>query len=135
MARALVTLLCPQFFAVRKAVGAFFTLFREPCSFVETIRVDDERVSLPPANGISQEAGIGSLRKRPSIRPYRAPCMPHFEELKRPVGQLEELESIVIGEVTRPAHRIAAEHGILPIRNGCSGCRILGLRRVVLLLP
>src|SRR5205814_8596010 len=86
-------------------------------------------------NGISHEAWIGSLRKRPSIRPYRAPGMPHLEELKRPVRQLEELESIVIGEVTRPAHRIAAEHGMLPIRNGCSGCRILGLRGVIFLLP
>src|SRR5439155_5275589 len=117
MVRPLVTLDCPQFVAMRKAVGAIFTLFGEPCPFVETIRLDDERVALPPANEVSQEPGIGSLRKWPSIRPDGAPRMPHLKELKSPVGQVKELESIVIREITRPTERITAEHGILPIRN------------------
>src|SRR5262245_16649639 len=98
---------------MREAMGSTLIVFREPGPFVETVRLDNERVSVPSANGVSQKPRVGFFRKRPAVGPDRAPRMPHLKKLKRPAGQLNEFEPIVVGEITGPTERITAHHGIL----------------------
>src|SRR5262249_51521016 len=91
-------------------------IFGEPRTIVVTVRFDDERVTVPVSDCISEPVLFGRVfRKFSSVGPDGAPVVAVLEELNDPVGFLEKFKTVVPREQARIAKRITPQHGIFRI--------------------
>src|SRR3989338_7386787 len=63
----------------------------EPRSLVKTVRLNNQRVSLPSAHRVSHPPRVGILRELSSIEPDVAPDVSPLEELHDSVWKMGEL--------------------------------------------
>src|SRR6266566_817304 len=99
---------------MRKAVPTLPAVLRDPGPVVKAIRLDDERVSVPPADRISHVSQNRGIRRQfAPVWPDGPPRMTQLKELQNSVGQLDELHPIVVSECPWITQAIADIHRIL----------------------
>src|SRR6267143_1702337 len=101
-------------------VAVRITEMIDPGSVVIAIGLNDECVSLPPANRVSVPTRIWLLRKLPPIRPDGAPQIVILHVLQHPVRSLNELKGsqIRFPQIARITQRLATRNWVVPFSRG-----------------
>ena len=90
-----------------------------PRSIVIAVRLDNECVSVPSADGISVKSRDRRIRRQfAPVGPDIAPYMTNLKEFQSPARQLNEFESVVVGGGPRKAQGIADVHWIFGVPLG-----------------
>ena len=66
----------------------------EPQLVVETVRLDDERISLPPSNGVPVESLLWRVLEKLPVRPDLPPPVILLEEHEDSAGNADDLERL-----------------------------------------
>src|SRR5467141_3065636 len=92
----------------------------DPGSVIIPIGLNDECVSLPPANRVSVPTRIRILRKLPPIRPDGAPQIVILHVLQHPVRSLHEFKGsqIRFPQIARITQRLATRNWVIPLSRG-----------------
>ena len=99
---------------MRKAVPTLPAVLRDPGPVVKAIRLDDERVSVPPADRISHVSQNRGIRRQfAPVGPDGPPRMTQLKELQNSVGQLDEL--IRAGLATAETESVVARSRTLEV--------------------
>ena len=88
----------------------------EPRSVVKSIRLDNEYISLPVTDRVSQHSRIGIFRELASIGPDLSMDVVPVEQLKHTAGNLNEFEVpriVFQKQQARYSQRIAISHRIV----------------------
>src|SRR5467141_896953 len=117
-------------------VAVRITEMIDPGSVVIAIGLNDECVSLPPANRVSVPTRIWLLRKLPPIRPDGAPQIVILHVLQHPVRGLHEFKGsqIRFPQVARITQRFATRNWVIPLPRGHGPRAIADLRGIELRL-
>src|SRR5882762_5044679 len=109
----------------------------DPGSVVIPIGLNDECISLPPANRVSVPTRIRILRKLPPIRPDGAPQIVILHVLQHPVRGLHEFKGsqIRFPQVARITQRFATRNWVIPLPRRHGSGAIADLCGIELRLP